>query len=101
MPENDSKRRRTVTRLLAKYLVSPALWFLACALYLSPRVAVAQCNITQTTPAQQALCAAAAASGAVNTIVSNYGTTNVALQQLSTQSDIQLNTTVISSPAAQ
>jgi uncharacterized protein with beta-barrel porin domain len=60
---------------------------------------MAQCS--QTTPAQQALCAAAAADGAVNTIVSNYGTTNVALQQLSTQSDIQLNTTVISSPAAQ
>ena len=89
-----------MTRILAKCRASWALWFLAFALYVSSNAAMAACPFSPTTPAQKALCDAAA-DPVVGPIVNNYGTTNVAVQQLSTQSDIQLNTTVTSSPAAQ
>ena len=97
-----------MTRMLAKCLASSIWWFLACALYVSSNAAMGQaapsCTFNPTTQAQKALCDAANADTTgtgVSAIVVNYGKNDVAIQQLSTQSDIQLNTTVISSPAAQ
>ncbi len=90
-----------MTRLLANRMEQSAAWLVASVLMLLPSAAGAVCGfITATTPAQRALCDAAD-NPDVGAIVNDYGVNNVAVQQLSTQSDIQLNTTVISSPGAQ